>query len=733
MLAIAIAATSLLGTGLMAQVVDDGAVKRFEVVRTTTPPVIDGHIDEAVWQRAAMIDDFVVSQPNEGDEPSEYTQVYVLYDQDALYIAARAWDSQADQITARVLRQGESIRFDDDLLIILDPFDSHRSGYFFAINPNAVRDDAVFENTTQLEFNWDGIYNAETSRDDEGWSVEVEIPFKTISFNPDNETWGINFERNVARRGERIIWVARNRAINPSVTGAAIGFRDLEQGRGLDIVPSVSMSRSKDFITGATGTDFEPSLDVFYKVTPSLNASLTINTDFSATEVDDRQVNLTRFNLFFPEKRDFFLRDTDIFQFGRIGGQANTGTVDNTAASRASKESGRPFFSRRIGLNGSGQPVDLNYGGKLSGRIGRWDVGGLSIRQDGFDGVDRTNITVARAAANVLQESSIGFIATDGNPVSNLDSATMGFDFRYLNSRLANGRILRADAWYLETDTEGVTGDDSAFGLAFQMPNPNGWRAGVGFKELEENYRPALGFVDRTGIADQTASVGFTHRMRSGYLQSIYAGADAQRIDLLSGGLQSQAVALRLVELQSRTNDQFKVDYTANKEVLATPFEISKGILIPSGNYSFDQYGFDATTAGQRRIAGRFAYRTGDFYGGKLDNLIGEITWIANEHFRSSVSYDLNDVSLPQGDFATRLVRLRLDVIFSVKWSWVNLIQYDNVSEIAGINSRLEWIPEAGREGFLVLNHNLEDFDLDNRFRSLHSDIALKFNYTIRF
>ena len=715
-----------------AQVAEPPAEKEFRIVRTDTPPVIDGRLDDAVWSRAAVIDDFLVSQPNEGDEPTEYTQVYVLYDSEALYVAARAWMSTPGNVTAQVLRQGESVFPDDDFAIILDPFNNQRSGYFFAVNPNGVREDALYENTTSMEFNWDGIFFASSTQDDDGWTVEVALPFKTLSFDPDNDTWGINFLRRVQRLGEMVMWVARNRALNPSVTGAMVGVRDVNQGRGLDVVPSLSVSHTERHVMSLSNTGFDPSIDVFYKVTPSLNASLTVNTDFSATEVDDRQVNLTRFNLFFPEKRDFFLRDTDIFQFGRITGN-QFGEVGFTAASRASRESGRPFFSRKIGLNANGLPVDLNYGGKLSGRIGRWDVGALAIRQDEFEGIDATDIVVARAAANVLSESSIGFIATKGNPGSNLDNSVLGVDFRFLNTRLPGGRIARGDAWFLDSESEKLDGDSAAFGLGVQLPNPTGWQGGFDLREIEEHYDPALGFVDRRGVRDFNLAVGYTHRPREGFLRAVFAGVDAQQVDLLEGGLQSKIIQFRLFEAEGRRNDEFGVNYTSSTEVLHRPFEISPGVVIPGGEYSFDQYGFNVRTAGQRPGMVIGGIQAGQFFDGDILNIRAQVSWNASRHLRATAGYDYNEIDLPQGAFETRLVSLRMDLIFSSKWSWVNLVQYDNVSETAGLNSRVEWIPAPGREGYIVLNHNAGDIERGDRFDPISSDLAVKFSYTFRF
>jgi len=700
--------------------------KTLRMVRTDTAPVIDGVLED-LWQHAAVIDDLHQVRPAEYTEPSEPTRVYVLYDRDALYVAARLWDREPHLISAHVLRQGENVINEDEFALILDPFNERRSGYRFEVNPNGVRHDILYQNANQQEPNWDGIYYADARIDEQGWVAEMAIPFKTLSFRPGNDAWGINFVRVLPRRDERMGWVSRNRDQNPSTSGVAVGFSDIDQGLGLDIVPSLSVRERRTFDPSAGDTAAEPSLDVFYKLTPSLNGSLTFNTDFSATEVDDRQVNLTRFSLFFPEKRAFFLRDSDIFRFGRIGGG------DDTTLSRQNQENGRPFFSRRIGLSEAGAPVDLDYGGKLSGRVGRWDVGALAIRQAAFAGVAPTDVFVGRMAANVLEESSVGAIVTHGDPRSDLDNSLLGVDFRYVNTRLPGGRLIEADGWYQRTATEGLGGEDGAFGLRFRMPNNRRWRWGVGVKELQAHFRPALGFVNRSGIRDHTFELGYTHLPRAGWLQAVYAGVDAQRIDALGAGLQTQTLSLRPLEVLNRTRDAFGLRYTASREVLRRPFEISPGVVIPPGDYGFDEYGFDVQSGPQRRLSGRLSARRGDFYAGERDTLGGGVTWKASRHFWAEIGYELNAVRLAEGAFTTRLARLNLAAVFSRTLSWVNLIQYDNVTETVGINSRLHWTPEAGRDIYLVINHHLQDWDGDERFDSSASDAVVKVNYTWRF
>jgi hypothetical protein len=658
--------------------------------------------------------------------------VYLIYGDEALYVGARMFDSDPDRIAAPTVRHGQGLGRDDRLVIILDPFNTQRGGYRFETNSNAVRHEALYETPDSFNSNWTVIWDSAASIFERGWTAEIEIPFKTLPFDPAIDTWGFNFGRSIRRRGEEMVWVSRNRSYNPSIAGQATGFSGLSQGRGLDVVPSLSINQRKAFTPSTTDGNLEPSLDVFYRVTPSLNASVTINTDFSATEVDDRQVNLTRFNLFFPEKRDFFLNDADLFEFGRIS------AAGNAATSASTENNGRPFFSRRLGLSPSGTPVDLQYGGKLSGRIGRWNLGALAVRQDGVNAADAPHAAfVGRVSANVLAESTLGMIVTGGDPNSTRDNALVGVDFRYLNTRLPGGRVMQADAWLQHTDTEGLNGDDSAFGVAVRLPNNTGWRGGATVKALERNFAPALGFVSRSNVRDTAIDAGYTLFPRTRFLQTMFVGVDAQRVDYLDGGLQSQVMLGRLLELRNNTGEALNVHYSATREVVAEPFTIyrdmARQVGVPPGSYSFGETVVNVSTGGQRKLSGGGTWRTGDFLTGSRTNLNGSVAWRPSNHFAFGLSYDWNDIDLPQGNFITRLSRITTDVNFSSTLYWVSLVQYDNVSEVIGVNTRLNWIPKAGQEGLIVFNHTLQDRDRDDVFRSELLDVSVKLSYTFRF
>ena len=689
--------------------------KAIAMVRTDTPPVIDGVLDDAVWANAAYLDEFHQIIPVEYAEPTERTEVRLLYDDDALYVAAKLF-IDPDDITANILKQNTTIFSSDDYFSVsFDSFNTQRGGYFFGINPNGVRADGLYRNISQFYGDWDSIYYAETSIVEDGWIAEFEIPFKSISFDPTNDTWGMNFSRRIQSKNEQMVWVSNDRRFDPSSSGLATGMQGMNQGLGLDIVPSTSITNDRNYIAGTSDTNIEPSLDVFYKLTSGLNASMTVNTDFSATEIDDRQVNLTRFSLFFPEKRDFFLREADIFEFGRLN------------------QNGRPFFSRRIGLSRGGQTIDLELGGKISGRIGDWELGALSIRQDESLGVDADTLSIVRVKKGIFAESQVGAIVTEGNPTANLDNSLAGMDFLYRKSNLPGGRIFEVSSWYQQSSTEGIAGDDSAAGISVALPSQEGLTGQVLFNRFEDNFNPALGFANRVGVDQSTAEINYNWRPDTGPFQSLYFSAEWERFDDSAGNLQSESVSFTPLELTTDIGDAMFLRSNFSTEVLVTPFQIYPGVVLAPGEYDFENHGIEFRGANFRRVTGRVAYIEGTFWSGRQKRVFGNVTWTPSPRIKANVGFNITNAKLPEGDFITRLLTAGFDYVFSNKLSLVNLVQYDNVSETLGINMRLNWIPVPGQEFFFVVNHNMEDYDRDNRFHSAASTLTAKFSYTFRY
>ena len=455
---------------------------------------------------------------------------------------------------------------------------------------------------------------------------------------------------------------------------------------------------------------------MFWKITPSMTAALTLNPDFAGTTADARQINLTRFDLFFPEQRAFFLQDYDIFEFGGI-----------------EEEDSRPFFSRRVGLDEDGRTLRLDGGVKMTGRVGAWNLGALAVRQDSATGPDSVDLFVGRIATNVLAESSIGAIVTSGNPDGAITNSLAGVDFRYLNTRLGEDRALEATTWFQQTSTEGLDGDDVAYGAMIGMPNSRGWRGEAGFKRLEENYFPALGFASRTDVVDYELALGYTWRPSDSWLRAVYSGVDAQYVEAINGRDQSQEIELKIIELENQTGDILTFSHYLFEEQLTEPFEISDGVVIPPGRYAFDHACSTLYTGWHRVLAGESTVCNGEFYDGRVFSFETTTTWRPSAHLKVTLGGEYNDVDLPQGDFITRLLSLNVDVAFNIAWSWENFLQYDNVTETIGVNSILRWIPRAGRETVLVLNSQLEDLDRDRSFHSQSSDLTLKLSHTFRF
>ena len=706
----------------------EGTVRKFtEIVRAPTPPRLDGVLDDSVWAEATVITDLHQYEPLDHGEPSETSIFYVLYDDDNLYIGARLLDSEPSLIAARQMIQGQSVGVDDRIEVVLDPFNNMRTGYKFQLNPNGVRRDGLFDRATNVNEDWDGIWHAEAVVDEAGWTAEIAIPFKTLNFDPNNPNWGFTVARAIPRKQERMAWASYDRSISPSSAGVLSGFSGIQQGRGLDIIPSVSLASNRNFATADQATQTDPSMDVFYNFTPSLTGVLTFNTDFSATEVDDRQVNLTRFSTFFPEKRDFFLQDVDIFSFGASRSGNGRGT------------NGMPFFSRRIGLSDAGQPVDINSGAKLTGRIGRFNVGVLGANQDGFEGrngyVDESDLFVGRLSANVLEESSVGMIVTSGNPRSNIDNSLAGADFRYRNRWLLPGRTTEGAVWVQRTDSANVDLEQSAWGMNMGVSSSEGFTGRIEYEVMQPNFNPALGFVNRRDYERGRLWTAYRYRPRGhAWIRSIQSFFSIQQYDTYStGNFENASMWLRPFRIENHRGDNYSMTVSTSREALAEPFTVAGDTVIPAGEYEETGYEIEMEWAQERVLAPSVAFGKNGYYGGEQVSVTGRVDWRPSSRWYARVAYQYNDIELPHSQFETRLIQVHTNLAFNVKWSWVNLVQYDNLSESVGVNSRLRWNPRAGEDLYVVWNHEFDALAAFSGMHSRQSEFSVKYSRTFRF
>ncbi len=690
---------------------DDASAYRVIITRASEPPEIDGVLDDAAWADAVIFDNFTQVDPDEGDKPTHRTAVHLIYDDDNLYIAVRC-DQPGDTIIGTTMQRDGSQSADDRITVVLDTFLDRRNGFSFQMNPRGARTDALVDRSDRLREDWDGIWRGRSSIDDAGWSCELAIPFKTVNFDPGSNTWGFNVERRIRHLNETVRWSSPRRntpIISMSSAGQISGLDNMDQGIGLDLVP-FAVASAQD-IDGEQSIDLDAGLDLFYNITPSLTASLSFNTDFAETEVDARRVNLTRFPLFFPEKRDFFLRDESIFRFAEIG------------------RNPLPFFSRRIGIGPGGQQQDILVGAKLTGRINDINLGLLNVLMKDDPTLGQKNLTVGRASVNVLEESQVGAIFTAGNPNGSDENIVGGVDFVYRNSNFNGDQVVRGSAFLLRSETEGENGRQMAFGGRLAYPNDR-VRWDVGFTQIDDDFNASLGFVPRRGIREYFGGWRYRWRPRETF-RRIDSGVRGSLVTNTDDQIESGSITLEPITLEFDSNDVIEFSTNIEREQIFSPFEISDGVIIPTGEYDFISHRASFRTSSARPVSFGVSGRVGEFWTGDRWDASANVQWRASESLFFSVEFEFTSVDLPEGSFITRILRSRANVFFTPDIAWTNFIQYDNVSETAGLNSRLRWIIRPGSELFVVLNQGFAV--TTDRFDSVSTELTTKLGWTLRF
>ena len=697
---------------------------------------LDGMLNEAFWQDAPAATDFVQQEPREGVPATERTSVHVVYDDQNLYIGALLHDSEPDGVMGRQLQRDAGLGSDDRFMWILDTFLDGRTGYFFEINPAGLMGDGLMRASpggSQVNKSWDGIWEARVARGDWGWSAEIRIPFRTLNFDPRADAWGINFQRTVRRKSEETLWSGHLRTqglFNPIHAGRLTGITDVSQGIGLEVKPYVVSSWQKAPVRGIPDGDTsgDVGFDVTYSVTPSLRASLTVNTDFAETEVDQRRVNLTRFPLVFPERRDFFLEGSGVYAFAQSSGPS-------------------PYFSRRIGLVG-GEPVPIRWGVRLGGQAGPWDLGFLQIRTGDHDLAPGEDFTVARVRRNIFTQSTIGAMYTRRDTpardsLPGLLGNTAAFDLDLFTSRFRGNRNLQFEAflvWHDDpTGGTGLTfGDRTARGLRLNYPNDI-VQAHVSFREFGDAYSPYVGFVSRRGFRRVQPTVRWRPRPGGTVVRRLQFVTEVEYLTNLKGRLETFGIDVSPFGIELESGDNLQLTLRRDREQIDDPFEISDDVVIAAGDYVFHSWELEGRTASRRLVSANASISGGEFWDGR--RLVTDVG--VNVRPRAGLSletgWERNDVRLAGGDFEASVVRAGGGWQFS---PWISLngnVQYDDVSEVVGIFTRFRWILRPGSDLYLVYTHNLRDRVADpsdpraTGFETLERRAAMKLNYTYRF
>ncbi|MDZ4870141.1 MAG: carbohydrate binding family 9 domain-containing protein [Alphaproteobacteria bacterium] len=681
-------------------------------------PVIDGDVSDAVWQRAPAIDEFYQLEPKEGAPGSERTVVRVLYDENNLYFSLHAYDSEPDKVTASIKARDGDISKDDVFRIYLDPYMSRRDGYAFEVNPLGARSDALIENNTSFLPEWNTIWSAKARRVADGWMAEVAIPFRSISYDIARGDWGFDLFRLIRRKGERIRWSQiRNQlpSVDISRSGTLQGVAGTAQGLGLDLKLYGSLRYKHEWVPPREDdVRFEPSGNAYYKITPALTGTLTFNTDFSDTPLDARKVNTGRFGLFFPETRDFFLQDASVFEFG--------------GNNLADSVNGRPFFSRNIGLV-DGFPVDIVAGGKLSGQIGSLGIGGLIVAAEGTEQYDGQILSAARITQPVFGESELGIVFTNGDPTGLTENTVAGADFQYRNSTWFNGDTFKADFFY-ERSFSDVYGDDDSFGAHLSYPNQP-FSARFQFKEVGENFYPALGFVNRPGIRLYDGNFFWQPRPKDSWVRFFETGTWYHFTTDLENVLETRENGGWFGFMTQETDAVF-LDVFNLYENIREPFFLPRDVLVPANEYTWTNAKLYMESAIGRPFAVVGEVECCSYFDGDLLRTYLSLSWRPDTSWEIGAEHSFYNITLPTGDLEIQIWALNVTLNFTPDMQLKTQTQYDNISEAFGLSARYRWEFMPGSEVFVSLG---ESGDLINgaHYRSGTTQASVRIGHLMRF
>ncbi len=691
-----------------------------KAVFTANPPHIDGFVNDTVWSRSVMINEFFQREPELGKPVTEKTEFFILYDQNNIYIGIKCYDDPA-KITAKELARDVSLGDDDRVQVIFDTFLDGRSGYWYQIGPRgSIGDATVNENGKDFNKSWDGLWDGKARITEDGWEGEMIIPFKTMGFKEGSDTWGMKIIRNIKRKSETAYWPVTTLDADKfavSDAGRITGLKNITQGIGLDIIPYLTSGVSKKKDVDPKGV-FDGGFDAFYQITPSLKAAVTVNTDFAQTEVDEKQINLTRFNLFFPEKRDFFLDGANFFTFGINGDRENPQGTQMI-----------PYFSRRIGLDTQGNPVQIKYGGKFTGKIGDWNIGALHIKDD--NEWDNPGYTVARISKNLGKQSSIGVIGTNGNALEAGDNSLAGIDLRLATSNAFKNKNLIFNVYGVKSFSKELVGNELSLGGEINYPNDL-LNFRFGYLQIGEDFTPGLGFVPRKNIRNTYGSLGIGPRPKNSPVMQVKTGIRYSFIsDLKNGGLETTQVDFNIAEVIFLSGDLISLTSQYLFESLKTDWHIFEDFIIPAGEYEFWRHSLQLTSAKRRTFWASTKIGAGSFYSGRRTDWLMQAGYKIFVPVFIGMESDRRWVELPEGSFVTQIYRLNLNFLFSPNLTWYNYAQYENQFETIGWQSRLQWIFKPGKEIFLTFNSPL--IDPNERFRPEIYEARVKVKYTIRF
>ena len=706
---------------------------------TEEQPEIDGTVQDAVWMTAPAATNFIQQDPQFGSPASHKTEVRILLDSQRIYFGIVCFDSDPQQIVVSQSRRDGDLKDDDSIQIVLDTFNDNQNGYVFGTNPSGVKYDGQVTKEGRtggfssmiagsggrslanqqrgaiggFNLNWDGTWDVASKITDRGWETEIAIPLATLRYQGKGDTWGLNILRIIRRNNELSFWSLIPRSFNlhkVSLAGSLIEMR-LTNNRTFDLKPYLlaGVQEQPDISEGSSWSHVaEVGVDVKYSLTPSMNLDLTYNTDFAQVEADDEQVNLTRFNLFFPEKRPFFLENAGFFQFG---------TPQDTEI----------FFSRRIGLDSSGETIPILGGTRVAGKAGRYSLGILNMQTEEVEGVaPSNNFFVFRVNRELKTRSSMGAIFVNRQGISSEKSndynRTIGFD-----ANLGFGRDVTLYSYIAKTSTPDLKGDDLA-ARVFMDYNTDLWVVRGGYSEVQSNFNPEVGFVRRSGFRRPEIIVHYTPRPENSFVRKHDPHASFARDYGTDGILESEFLHLDYaLEFQSGGRAGFV--FNRRYELLRRPFEIAPNTFVPPGGYHWNEINMRYSTNPSAALFASARYTRGGFYGGYRNNLRLLSGARTSEKFLMQLQYDLNDGLTAGGDFRLHLASLRINYSFTPHTSLLGLIQYNSRFNTFASHIYFRLYRQANTGLFIVYSEERET--MHGEFSPMGRAILLKYSHRI--
>lgn len=648
---------------------------------------VDGRLDEPAWASAVALT-LTQQSPRAGEASPYVTTLRIVADRSRLYFGFVCNDPAPERIGVHTMQRDGDMSGDDSVAIVLDTFGDQRSGYYFRINTAGARDDGLVANPDDIPLDWDGVWDARAARTPEGWTAEVAIPVNTLRFDPSAEAWGFNAERSVPRERQRLRWsgATLDARFADFRRAGLLEVPRFQQGLGLTVNLNTIARRTSDFTTGDRAITARTGVDVGYNATPQLGGVMTVNTDFAETEVDTRQINLTQFPLFFPEKRAFFLEGSNQFNFGLNLGSDFV-----------------PFYSRTIGLV-EGNIVPLNAGLKVLGRAGKWGIAALDVQTGQARGVTRRNLFASRVTYDATDHLSVGTLLTAGDPEFATRNRFGGIDATWTTSTLFGDKNFAVGAWTAVTHGKDVRGRSNGWGAAIDYPNDL-WDIAASVKTFGDALDPALGFLPRPGTRQYSFYGAYQPRPQHSWIQQFFFELQPRMVTDLDGRTLTWRVFTAPLNMESNSGVHLEANYAPEFQRLTEPFAITDRVAIPAGSYRFNRFRVEGQSSPSRPLRVGTTVWLGEFFDGRLTQVSSFITW-TQPTGRMQLELDAeNDFGhLPAGNFVQRLLQAKVIYAFSTNLILSSFTQYDTESRQVGVNNRLRWTIRPEADLFVVWN-----------------------------